>query len=281
MTSTPDYQRTRLWLNSLLIIGLFAAHVVTQHRFVSLSVAPVRTDPCDAVNAYAFIAIAFILIAWIWRIFRAAYLSPSARYLCAARSQQAALFAIFMTFAAEVIALARSAAAWEKIVSPTGVFAVLACLVPLTAGLQLVIFFRERTRISLKQLRWTRAILPVAISLLVLAVCPEWPDKSPSRMAHILTVGVGAFVVFIPMRLLVSEIVLQRPNELVRELPRGYVRSATLLLCGVVVTLCGFFRHIPFLVIAIAELMIAHATLGRLLGFGRSEGPIQAANPFD
>ena len=102
--------------------------------------------------------------------------------------------------------------------------------------------------------------------LIVLALCPEWPTYSPSRTAHILTVAVGAFVVFIPMRVLLSQIVLQKPHYQYERSSFGHLQSSALLLSGAVVALFAFFRHIPFVVIDIAELFIAYAILGGQLG---------------
>jgi hypothetical protein len=108
----------------------------------------VRTDPCDGVNAYAFIAIAFISVASVLRMLRGRHPSLSTKHLYSVRSQQGVLFAIFITFAAEIIALARNVAAWNRIVSPSWLFTSLAALATLTVILQLLIFLRQQTGIS-------------------------------------------------------------------------------------------------------------------------------------
>ena len=88
MTVTANRERTRLWPNSLVMIGLFTAHVIIQHRLVSLGVTPVSTDPCDAVNAYAFVAIMFIGIVSILRMLRVRNSLPSLEYLHNIRSSR-------------------------------------------------------------------------------------------------------------------------------------------------------------------------------------------------
>jgi hypothetical protein len=112
MNLTANYESTNLWRNSLVMFGLFTAHVIINHRLASLGVAPVGTDPCDGVNGFAFITIAFIAIGSILRMFSGHHSSSPLRYLYTVRSQQAVLFAIFITFAAEIIALIRKPETW-------------------------------------------------------------------------------------------------------------------------------------------------------------------------
>jgi hypothetical protein len=272
-------ERISLWPNSLVMIGLFTAHVIIQHRLVFLGVAPVGTDPCDGVNAYAFIAIAFIAMGSILRMLWGRRSLPSMQYLHDIRSLQAVLYAIFITFAAEIVSLARNAATWDKIASASRLFAIISCLTTLTVAMQLLIFFTQRTRLSQSHLQRTRMILPVVFALVALAFCPEWPTYSPSITAHILTVAVGAFVVFVPMRVLLSQIVLRKPHDHYKKSGTGHLQSTMLLLSGVAVALFAFFRHIPFAVIDVAELFIAYGILGKPLGFDRwREGPIQTAD---
>ena len=276
---TANRERITLWLNSLVMIGLFMAHVIILHRFVFLGVTPVRTDPCDGVNAYAFIAIAFIAIGSILRMVWGRHPLPSVQHLRNIRSQQAVLYAIFITFAAEIVSLARNAATWDKTVSASRLFALISALTTLTVAMQLLIFFVQRTRLSLIHLQRTRMILPVVLGLIALAFCPEWPTYSPSITAHILTVAVGAFVVFVPMRVLLSQIVLQKPHDSYKKSATGHLQSTMLLLIGVAVALFAFFRHVPFAVIDIAELFIAYGILGKPLGFDSwREGPSQTAD---
>lgn len=277
MTKAVDRVRISLWPNSLLMFALFMTHVITLHRLTSLGVAPVGTDPCDGVNAYAFIAIVFISIVSILRIVAGANSLSSAKYLHNVRSQQAVLYAIFITFASEIVALARNAATWDRNVSPGWLFALLTALAAFAVCMQLLIFLRQRKRISLSHLRWTHTILPVVAALTVLGFCPEWPTYSPSITAHILTVTVGAFVVFGPMRLLLSQIVLTGHDEYEKSAV-GFLRGSIPLVSGVGVALFAFFRHVPFFIVDIAQLFIAYAILRKPLQLDNwREGPIQIA----
>jgi hypothetical protein len=196
--------------------------------------------------------------------------SPPLRYLYIVRSQQAVLFAIFITFAAEIIALMRNPERWIGNRFAESVFAFLGALTVVTVATLLLILVTQRNRISLRSLRWTRTILPVVVAIVALAVCPEWPIYSPSRTAHILTVALGALVVFIPMRLLLPEIVLIGSDVHRETTTFGTAREWTLLLGGVAVQLFFFFRHVPIVVGRLALLFIAYALLGTILGFAES-----------
>jgi hypothetical protein len=100
------------------------------------------------------------------------------------------------------------------------------------------------------------------IAIVVLTVCPEWPTYSSSRTAHILTVALGALVVFIPMRLLLPQIVLNGSDVHRESTTFGTAREWTLLLGGVAVVLFVFFRHVPIFVDRLADLSIAYALTG-------------------
>lgn len=286
MDLTGNYESPRLWPNALVMLGLLAAHIIINHGFVSLR-APVGTDPCDGVNAFAFYTIAFIALGSLVRMLRVRHASSPLRYLFTVRSQQAVLFAIFITFVAEIIALIRNPERWIGNRFAELLFALVVALTVVTVATLLLILFTQRNRISLSVSRvhgtapvrsttvrkWTRTTLPVVVAIVILAICPEWPIDIPSRTAHILTVALGALVVFIPMRLFLSQIVVHGSDEsdVLRETTTfGTAREWTLLLLAVAVVLFGFFRHIPILVDRLAMLLIAYALLGTLLGFAGS-----------
>jgi hypothetical protein len=260
---------TKLWRNSLVMGGLLITHLLIKHRLVFLRVDPVRTDPCDAVNAFAFFSIAFIAIGSLLRMFIGDHSSSSLRYLYTVRCQLAGLFAIFIAFMAEIIALVRNLPMWTGIVSPIRLFALLGALTAMTVATQLLILITERSRISLSSSRWTRTVLPVVFAIVALTVCPEWPIYNSSRTANILTVALGALVVLIPMRLSLPELVLKRSDVHDERITFGTAREWASLVGGVVVMLFGFWPqlHVPIAVDRIGDLFIAYAALGAPLGF--------------
>jgi hypothetical protein len=245
--------------------------VMTNRRLSYMGVAPVGTDPCDGVNAFAFFTIVFIAIASTLRMFSGNHSSSPLRYLYIVRSQQAVLFAIFITFTAEIIALVRNPRTWIGNHFAESLFGLICALTVVTIAILLLILVTQRNRISLSSLRWTRTILPVVIAIVVLTVCPEWPTYSSSRTAHILTVAVGALVVFIPLRLFLLELMPNGSDVYGETTTFGTRREWTLLLVGVAVYLCDFWpvvrkaigpMHLP-------DFLIAYAVLGAPLGFAR------------
>jgi hypothetical protein len=275
MNLTPKNESTKLWRNSLVMLGLLIAHIIINHRLVFLGrshhfVNAVGTDPCDAVNLFAGISILFIVIGSLLTISSGQHSSSPLRYLSTVRSQVAVLFAIFVTFMAEIIALARNLTMWTRVVSPIRLFALLGALTAVTVATQLLILFTQRNRISLSSLRWTRTVLPVMVAIVVLAVCPEWPIYNSSTTAHFLTVVLGALVVFIPMRLFLPEVVLNRSDAHRETTTFGTAREWTSLVGGVVVVLFRYWLHLPIVIERIAELFIAYAVLGAPLGFAGS-----------
>jgi hypothetical protein len=270
MNLTKTGEPTNLWRNSVVMFGLFAAHFIIGHRLVSRRVGGLGTDPCDAVNLFAFVTIALIAIVSLLRMFSGS--SSPLRYLYVIRAQQAVLFAIFMMFMAEIIALARNPEMWTRIVSPTRIFALHGALAAVTVATLLLILVTQRNRISLSSLRWTRTILPVVIAIVVLTVCPEWPTYSSSRTAHILTVAVGALVVFIPLRLFLPGLVLNGSDVYGETTTFGTRREWTLILVGVAVQLCDFWPTVRKAIgpMHLPGFLIAYAVLGAPLGFAKS-----------
>ncbi len=266
---------TGLWRNSVVMLLLLFAHVITHRKLSFMGVAPVGTDPCDGVNAFAFFTIVFIAIGSILRMVSGNHSWSPMRYLYIVRSQQAVLFAMFITFMAEIIALIRNPRTWVGNHFAESLFGLICALTVVTIAILLLILFTQRNRISLTSLRWTRSILPVVIAVVVLSVCPEWPTYSPSRTAHILTVALGALVVFIPMRLLLPEIVLNGSDDDRGTVTFGTAHELTLLVGAVAVVLLSFFRHVPIFAGNLAMLFITYALLGTVLGFaGRTKSQV-------
>jgi hypothetical protein len=208
------------------------------------------------------------------------------RYLFTVRSQQAVLFAIFITFVAEIIALLRNPERWIGNRFAELLFALVVALTVVTVATLLLILVMQRNRISLDAWRvgtaaavrsatvriWTRTILIVMVATVALTICPEWPIDSPSRTAHILTVALGALVVFIPLRLFLPELVLNGSDVYGETTTFGTRREWTLLLVGVAVQLCDFWPTVRKAIgpMHLPGFLIAYAVLGAPLGFARS-----------
>ena len=99
MNSKANNEAPNLWRNSLVMLGLLTANIIINHRFVSRFVslrAPLGTDPCDGVGLFAGITIVYRSWLHVADVQRS---HPSAplRYLYIVRSQQAVLFAMFIS----------------------------------------------------------------------------------------------------------------------------------------------------------------------------------------
>ena len=106
---TPKNEPINLWRNSLVMLGLFVAHIIINHRLGSFRVAGIGSSSlCDAFSIFAGISILFIVVGSLFRMSSGRHSSSDLRYLYAVRAQLAVLFAIFITFMAEIIALARN-----------------------------------------------------------------------------------------------------------------------------------------------------------------------------
>lgn len=142
---------------------------------------------------------------------------------------------------------------------------------------QLLILAAQRTLPQDASTRWKWAALALAAAILLLVFCPEWPSDNNSQTAHILTVVLGALVVFLPMRFLLPVLVPFKPNE---EHGGGTLfQSAasewSALLVGVLMFAFLFWAdihkwggalHYMRPMVAIAPLLVAYALLGKPLG---------------
>jgi hypothetical protein len=128
--------------------------------------------------------------------------TPDAYGLHAIRSQQAVVLAVFITLAAYTVALTRHPSMWISAVSRNSLLAWLGIFTAVAVAEQLLTLVAQRTLPRVGPTRWERAALAPALAILLLIFCPEWPSDNSSTTAHILTVVLGALVVFVPMRFL-------------------------------------------------------------------------------
>jgi hypothetical protein len=271
--NSPDLKR-----NSVVVLGLIIVHLVVKHKLVHLKLPPLRLDPCDAVGAFALITIALIVVGFLYRTFNRYLPSPALQYLYVARSQQAVVLAILITLIADFMVLGRHPAMWIRIVSPMDMFALFGSLTAVAVGTEFLILIAQEHMIAASSLRWTRIALLAVIPIVVLGICPEWPIHNDSETMHILTVTLGALVLFVPMRLLLFDLVPNRSEKHEPTTIFGTPRECISVAVGAMLMAFGFWldatkrnsslRHVhPAGVIAIAGILIAYAFLGAPLGF--------------
>jgi hypothetical protein len=264
--------------HAAIILGMAAALAFAKYQLARLMVRPFSFDPCDAVNVFSFITIMMVAVVSLFRVFRpySQGPTPAAQHIYVIRSQQAFALAVFTTLAADVIALARHLSPWDGSVWRTQLLAWLGVYAAVALAAQLLVFAAQRTLPQGASTRWKRGASVLAAAILLLVFCPEWPIDNSSQTAHILTVVLGALVVFVPMRFLLPVVV---PCESNRGLSgRALFSSASewgALVAGVLLFSFGFWadmhkwngtlRYVrPSL--AIAPMLIAYAFLGESLG---------------
>jgi hypothetical protein len=263
--------------NAALILGMVVVLVFAKYNLPS--VTPFAQDPCDAVWAFAFTTILLIVVVSVVRVFRP-YRNgpaPTAQWIFAMRLQQAFALPVFMTLVADVIALARHPS-WISAASRNRLLAWLGILAAVVLSTQLVILAAQRTLPQDASTRWKRVALALAAAILLLLLSPEWPSDNSSQTAHILTVALGALVVFLPTRFLLPVLVPFEPNEEHggRALFRSTASEWSALLVGVLMFAFGFWadihkwagtlRYMNPPILTIAPFLVAYALLGKPLG---------------
>lgn len=276
-TSAP----TSLKRNSAAVFGLITVLLITKRSLVLLKVPPLRSDPCDAVGAFALITIAFVVVVSSFDRYRKGPLS-ALQGLYDLRSQQAVVLAVFITITADAVALGRHPAIWISVVSPIHLFALLGTLAVVAVATQLLIFVAQRTPTQAGSTRWRRVAFTALLAIAVLIFCPEWPIDNNSTTAHILTVAIGALVLLVPMRLLLPELVPYRSDGHRESSVASAAREWMSLVAGVLMGAFGFWvnarnsggalrhMHLAVVVLAIAGLLVAYSFLGAPLGFAGS-----------
>lgn len=205
----------RLKRNAVVVFGLAVVLVFAKYNLTRLMMIPLRQDPCDAVAIFAFTIIILIPLVSLVRAFGPYRKGPASAAQClhAIRSQQAVVLAVFITLAADTIALARHPSMWISTGSHNELLAWLGIFAAVAFAGQLLTLAALRTLPPVGPTRWKQATLAPALAILLLIFCPEWPSDNSSTTTHILTVVLGALVVFVPMRFLLPVFVPHESDE--------------------------------------------------------------------
>ncbi|HEX7192355.1 MAG TPA: hypothetical protein VF381_12380 [Thermoanaerobaculia bacterium] len=275
-----------------LAIFFWWAFMFAKHDPALRPVIPFGEDPYDAVGSFGVIVGMLVALIALGRAFwpYGANVPGVAQRVYLLRTEVAVVFAVYITLAADAVALARHPAMWIGAASRNELLALLGGLaVVATATLLLLRSSREVTASS-DSTRWRAAIVTVFAVVLLLALYPE--RLIQSTLLHLLTVVLGAIALFAPMRpILTTFVPLEstassiEPN---RRRPRlsGQTRWLIVLLVGALVGAFAFIGemsegtgHAPlrqlvlvavvFVGLAIAGLLVAYAFLGAPLGFAR------------
>jgi hypothetical protein len=264
-----------------------------KHDAALSKIIPFGDDPYDAVGSFAIIIGILAALLSLFRAFRP-YPPNGASienrvYLV--RAQTCVVLTVFITLVADAVAMGRHASMWKS--SPERNELIL-----LLAGMAIVaISVESLIRRSAKEIvparvatAWIRAVSVSLVAVLLLALYPERLINGIAT--HLLTVVVGALILFVPMRPLLTALVPYEPGSAVGEAAagkRGFLRRnrwGIVLLIGVILGVFYFagemsegtggmsirrivFVGAVFVGLSTIGLAIAYTFLGIPLGLGR------------
>jgi len=231
------------------------------------------------------------------RAFRPYREAPSTtRQTYLVRSQQAVVLVVFMTLASDVVAMARHPSMWIGASSRNRLIALIGGIAVVTVAVQLLIRASQEKPPERGAKDWKWAASATVLAIAVLAAYPE--QLIHGTATHLLTVVVGAIVLFAPMRPLLNALVPYRSDQgRMEKIPaRGRFSTAgqrwgIAALAGALVGACAFLGEIGessgavpmsrlafvasvFVGLGLAGFLIAYAFLREPLGLGRgSESP--------
>lgn len=262
----------------VLALFFWWAFMFAKHDPALRNVIPFGDDPYDAVGSFGVIVgmlVAFIALGRAFWPYRSAPGVAQRVYLL--RSEIAVVLAVYITLGADGIALVRHPAPVKtELLLLLGGLAAAA-----TAALVLLLPSREASAPA----RWTAAIITAIVFVAVLWFYPE--RLIQATLTHLLTVVIGAVLLFAPMRPMLAALVPYEPPK--DDRPRRS-RWGGVLLVGAIVGAFAFIgemseggAHAPlrqlvlvasvFVVLSIAGLLVAYAFLGAPLGFARRSKP--------
>jgi len=281
--------------NAVIVCGLAAlfywSFMFAKHDPKLRSVIPFGEDPYDAVGSFGVVVGMIIALISLVRAFRPYHEAPpsTAQRVYLVRSQAAVVFIVFITLAADTVAMARHPHMWIGAASRNVLVALIGGLAAATVAVQLLIRASQRELPEPGSNRWKRAGIASLLAILILVLYPEQLIRRTAT--ELFTIVVGAFLLFAPMRLLLTALVPYKADDTPDETParRRFScpkhRWGIVLLGGVLIgvfTLAGemtegggalplgrlVFVASVFIGLWIAGLSIAYAFLGKPLGFG-------------
>lgn len=255
------------------------------------NVIPFGDDPYDAVGSFGVIGGMLIALLSLVRAFRPYREVPSTtRRVHLVRSQQAVVLAVFMTLVSDVIAMASHPSMWVGSASRDRLIAVVGGMAIVSAAVQLLIRASQEKLFERHAKDWIVAASATLLAIIVLAAYPEQLIRRTPT--HLLTVVVGAMVLFAPMRPLLNALVpYESGKERMENIParsqfsKDILRWGIAMLMGAVIGACAFLGEIAegsgavpishltlvasvFIGLGVAGFLIAYVFLREPLGLG-------------
>jgi hypothetical protein len=268
---------------------MFAKH--DQHL---RSIIPFGDDPYDAVGSFAAIVAMLAALLSLVRAFRPYRNQAPTNAQCVylMRSQETVVLAVLLTLLSDVIAMVRHPSLWATGTSGRLLIMLLVGVAVIALAVQLIIRHSRLQAMNIRSSGWGGAVFTPLLATFVLAVYPE--RLIHYTAAHLLTVVIGAFILFASMRVLLISLVpsvreeagtgkkLQR-TEVIRPSPQWGVVTVVGAMIGVFAFLGEMseagslipstrllFVAFVFIGLGVAGVLIAYAFLGSPLGLGSS-----------
>ena len=265
----------------------FAKHDLSLSRVI-----PFGEDPFDSIGSFACIAAVLLSFLSLYRAFRP-YRNggpTSEQILFLIRSQEAVVLAAIITVAADGLAMVRYPGTWIDSVGGYKLACLLFGVLIAAALAQLALRASVRNLPRARRAARLRAVIASFAGAFILAVYPEsWIN---STGPHLITIAVGAVVLFAPMRALLFALTPGatdriRPGAQVARGNRSGIwgRWGIVLLLGAFVGLAAFIGEMSegdlppisrllfvgsvFTCAGIAGIAIAYGFLGAPLGLAR------------
>jgi len=282
--------------NAVIVLALVVffgwAFMFAKHDPDLRYIIPFGQDPYDAVGSFGVIAGILIAMVSLVQAFRPYRKGPptTAQRVYLVRSQESVILAVLITLTADTVALARHPLTWIYAASSVELFALLVGLGIVAVTVQLLICASQRYLPETVAAPWKPALAATVLAVAILAV---YPEKLIERLIpHLLTVLVGACILFAPMRFLLTLLVPYRQEESAEARPARSMSSTAwhgwgiVVIVGIMVGTVAFlgemsegggvlpvprllFVAVVFISLGLGGLLIAYGFLGNVLGLGR------------
>jgi hypothetical protein len=209
--------------NAVIVFGLAAlfywSFMFAKHDPGLRSVIPFGEDPYDAVGSFGVVVGMLIALISLARAFRPYHEAPpsTAQHVYLVRSQAAVVLVVLITLTADTVAMARHLYMWIGAASRNVLIVLIGGLAVVTVAVQRLIRASQHKLPETGSNRWKRAGIASLLAILILVL---YPEQLINRTAtHLFTIVVGAFLLFAPMRLLLTALVPYKVDEARTETP--------------------------------------------------------------
>ncbi len=268
----------------VLAVLFYEAFMFAKHAPALRHVIPFGEDPYDAVGSYGVVVGGLIAALSMFRAFRPYGERPPsmAQRVYLLRAQTAVVLIVWITIAADTVAMVRHPSMWVNAPSRNELIAVLGGLALFSVAVQVII--RNSQEKWPERVLWGRGAMFFLIAMAILAFYPE--QLIQRITTHLLTVVIGDCVLFAPIGALLPALVPYVPDATAnrRRTLSARARWGIVLVLGVLIGAALFIGEMSegggpsgirlafvaavFVGLGAAGLLIAYAFLEKPLGFG-------------